>query len=258
MTPAPAGTGPAPLERSPSEAPFTSDLSIDEAILLEEIGFDPIEFVMGSSFYHIGYQLGRWSKNEEMGVLTRAMVDARNVALGRLTMQAHHRGADGIVGVRMQVDHHGHHAEFLAMGTAVKARAGDWRIGGYPFVSDLSGQDFWALVRAGFRPHRLVMGCCVYHVAHQGLGQWISRIGNNCEMPNYTQALYDARELAMERMQAEAQATGARGVVGVHIEEGSHGWHPHVIEFLALGTSIGPSGGAHEHEPIAAVLSTNK
>jgi uncharacterized protein YbjQ (UPF0145 family) len=30
-------------------------------------------------------------------------------------------------------------------------------------------------------------------------------------MPNFTQALYDARELAMERMQAEARRSRPRG-----------------------------------------------
>ena len=40
-------------------------------------------------------------------------------------------------------------------------------------------------------------------------------MGRNVEMPNYTQALYDARELAMERMQAEAEALEAEGIVGV-------------------------------------------
>ena len=55
------------------------------------------------------------------------------------------------------------------------------------------------------------MGTCVYHVAHQGLGGWVKRIGRNAEMPNFTQALYDARELAMERMQTEAESLAGGG-----------------------------------------------
>ena len=64
------------------------------------------------------------------------------------------------------------------------------------------------------------MGTCVYHVAHQGLGGWLKRVGRNAEMPNFTQALYDARELAMERMQAEAEALEAEGIVGVDPDRG--------------------------------------
>ena len=39
-----------------------------------------------------------------------------------------------------------------------------------PFTSDLSGQDFWTLIRAGYAPLGLVMGSCVYHIAHQRMG----------------------------------------------------------------------------------------
>ena len=99
------------------------------------------------------------------------------------------------------------------------------------------------------------MGSCVYHVAHQSLGAWLGKLGNNCEMPNFTEAFYGARELAMKRMQAEAAAAGGTGVVGVRVEEGSHGWHSHVIEFLAIGTAIAPSGAPALHEPISPILS---
>jgi uncharacterized protein YbjQ (UPF0145 family) len=67
------------------------------------------------------------------------------------------------------------------------------------------------------------------------------QVGQNVEMPNFTQALYDARELAMERMQHEAQELQAEGIVGVQLQERSHGWGSHVIEFFAVGTAIIPS-----------------
>jgi len=211
---------------------------------------------MGSSYFHVGYQLASWSRNQEMDTLTQSMTHARTAAMGRLLSQVVAVGGDGVVGVRVEVDHREHHAEFIAMGTADAARSdrARWRVGGRPFTSDLSGQDFWALVRGGYQPRAMVMGCCVYHVAHQSLGQWMSRVGNNCEMPNFTQALYDARELAMERMQAEARAAGASGVVGMRVTENSYGWHTHVIEFLALGTAVAPTGKPGVHEPIAPVL----
>ena len=84
------------------------------------------------------------------------------------------------------------------------------------------------------------MGSCVYHVAHQGMFASMRQIGQNVEMPNFTQALYDARELAMERMQKEAEALQAEGIVGVQLQERSHGWGSHVIEFFAVGTAIVP------------------
>ena len=57
-------------------------------------------------------------------------------------------------------------------------------------------------------------------------------------MPNFTQALYEARELAMERMQDEAKKVGAEGIVGVQIQEKSHIWGSHTIEFFAMGTAV--------------------
>ena len=82
----------------------------------------------------------------------------------------------------------------------------------------------------------------MYHVAHQGLLKSLGNVGQNVELTNFSQALYDAREIAMERMQNEAQAAGAEGVVGVDLHEGSHNWAPHVIEFFAIGTAVVPIG----------------
>ena len=84
----------------------------------------------------------------------------------------------------------------------------------------------------------MVMGSCVYHVAHRGMLQSMAQTGRNVELANFTQALYDARELAMERMQSEALQVGAEGIVGVDLQEKSHGWGSHTIEFLALGTAV--------------------
>ncbi len=86
------------------------------------------------------------------------------------------------------------------------------------------------------------MGNCVYHVGRQGMLASLKQVGRNVEMPNYTQALYEARELAMERMQREADELQAGGIVGARIIERSHGWGSHVIEFFAIGTG----GGAHD------------
>ena len=126
-----------------------------------------------------------------------------------------------------------------------------------PFTSDLSGQDFWTLLQTGYRPVGMVMGNCVYHVAHQGLGQWFKQVGQNVEMSNYTQALYDARELAMERMQAEAVSLNAQGIVGAQINERSHGWGSHVIEFFAVGTAVIPISVDHQVPPPALSLLLN-
>jgi uncharacterized protein YbjQ (UPF0145 family) len=233
------------------KALFTSDLSVNEFLLVREAGFDPVGLVVGSSIYHIGYQMAAWNQNQEMNVLTQAMYHARELAMTRMEEEANALRADGIVGVRLEITRHewGESlAEFVAIGTAIRARNGQSyrNARGLPFTSDLSGQDFWTLLRTGYRPVGMVMGNCVYHVARQGVGQWFKQVGQNVEMTNYTQALYDARELAMERMQAEAISLAAEGVVGAQINERSHGWGSHVIEFFAVGTAVISISDTHE------------
>jgi uncharacterized protein YbjQ (UPF0145 family) len=103
----------------------------------------------------------------------------------------------------------------------------------------------------------MVMGTCVYHVAHRGMFQAMRQAGQNVELPNFTQALYDARELAMERMQAEAEALEAEGVVGVQLVEGNHGWSAHVLEYFSVGTAVIPTSDTHEIPPPTLTLSLN-
>src|SRR3954467_13131675 len=189
---------------------FTSDLSVNEFLLVKEAGFQPLGLVMGSSIYHIGLQQIRQGVSEELIVLTQAMYSARELAMVRMEEEADALGADGVVAVRLTLNVHAWGAnvvEFLAIGTAVKAEvAGTWKNHeGRPFTSDLSGQDFWTLLNAGYRPVGFVMGNCVYYVG-QGPS---SQPKENKELATVTQALYDARELAMERMQIEAEALQA-------------------------------------------------
>ncbi len=250
------------LERMRGRSFFTSDLSVNEFLLVRAAGFDPLGLVVGSSIYHIGFQMGQWNRNQEMDVLTQAMYHARELAMTRMEEEADQLGADGVVGVRLDVSRYewgGDLAEFIAIGTAVRHSGGVLHRApnGRPFTSDLSGQDFYTLLSAGYRPLGLVMGTCVYHVAHQGLAGWFKRVGRNTEMPNFTQALYDARELAMERMQAEAESLEAEGIVGVQLQEGSHGWDSHVIEYFAVGTAVTPVSDDHSIPPPSFVLTLN-
>lgn len=235
---------------------FTSDLSVNEFLLVREAGFEPLGLVVGSCIYHVGIQLSAWSKNQEMNVLSQAMYQARELAMSRMEEEAAVLKADGVVGVRLEVkrlEWNEHILEFMAIGTAIAHREGNpgfKGVNGKPFTSDLSGQDFWTLLQSGYRPLDMVMGSCVYHVARQGVLNTLGNVGRNVEITDFTQALYDARELAMERMQHEAMEAGAEGVTGVVVTEKSHNWDPHVIEFFAVGTAVKP---IHDGE-VAAVL----
>ena len=222
---------------------FTSDLSVDEFLLVRRAGFFPLGLVMGSCIYHTGYQWQNWNTSQELKVLTQAMYSARELAMTRMEEEADLLGADGVVGVRLEFKNYGLEdsaLEFQAIGTAVRHETGEhYRThDNRPFTSDLSGQDFWKLVELGYRPVSLAMGACVYHIRHMGLMQSLKTMGRNTELTIYSEATYTARELALERMQAEAEARGGTGIVGVRVEESTWGWGQNAIEFFAVGTAV--------------------
>jgi uncharacterized protein YbjQ (UPF0145 family) len=241
---------------------FTSDLSVNEFLLVKQAGFEPLGLVMGSSIYNISSRppknLGQYEPGRELVEVTQALYHARELAMTRMEEEADELGGDGIIGVRMDVNLHAwgqNVAEFIAVGTAVRHAGGESfrNAQGKPFQSGLSGQDFWTLLRSGYRPVGFVMGNCVYYVRPEAL--IVPNDARNGELSPYTHCLYDARELAMERLQAEAEAVKAAGIVGVEIEEKQHTWgtggqfaggnaakmYGETIEFFVFGTAVVPA-----------------
>src|SRR4051812_19086854 len=81
---------------------FTSDLSVNEFLLVKSAGFDPLGLVMGSSIYQIAPNVpaGRVPENGmELLEMTRALYHARELAMNRMEEEASELGADGIIGV---------------------------------------------------------------------------------------------------------------------------------------------------------------
>ena len=231
---------------------FTSDLSVSEYVLLGEAGFEPLGFVVGSSIYHIGIQVGRWSQNAELQVLTQAMYSARELAMSRMRAEADHLGADGVVGVslRMQMYVWGQDVlEFVATGTAVKA-LGAARARTGPRTAARSPRTCPPRTSSGCWPRAavpvaFVLGTCVYHIAHQSVMQALRQSGPEPGDVQFTQGVYEARELALVRMQAEASEAQASGIVGVTVAVYNHVWGEHATEFLATGTAIRRLGDEH-------------
>jgi uncharacterized protein YbjQ (UPF0145 family) len=239
---------------------FTSDLSVGEFALVHALGLRPISQVMGSSVYHVGWQqrpgsYGGWQPggvSQELTLVSEAWNTARRRAFARLEQEARLVGADAVVGVRLTKGQHDWAAnaiEYVAVGTAV--RADGVERAERPALSDLSGQDTWKLWQAGYRPLGVVGASTVHYVVpgwstQQASGYWSSWA--NQELGDFTRGVYDARETALGRMTAEAQAIGAAGVVGVSIEHsaeereieaGGSRRTDLVVTFHVLGTAIG-------------------
>lgn len=239
---------------------FTSDLSVNEALLVREAGYRPLGQVMGSSVFHTGWQWmpsTNWGSGE-LEVYTEAFYQARHRALSRLLQEAELLRATGVVGVRLEHQEHEWGqgmVEFKAIGTAIHEAdvPTSAKHAGRPFLSDLSGQDFWLLRQAGFRPVGIAVGNCSYYqvptwaTRNATSGGFFGTSWWNQELSDYTAALYAARELAMERMEDEARAVNAEGIVGVDVQASVN---PREIEvnnqkridmlyhFTAIGTAI--------------------
>lgn len=217
---------------------FTSDLTTNEFLLVREGGFRPLTQVMGSCFYHVGWQwlpsggmswgsgmiaFGR-GDTYELETETEAWNEARRLAVGRLAEEAKLAGADAVVGVRVEraaYDWAQGLIEFVATGTAVRSERYD--LGSEPLLSNLSGQEFAALVRHGWWPAGLVAGTTVAYVVsgwQQQRAQFAlggTRLQNQ-EFADFTQGVYDARTQAMLRVTRQAHELGAHGLLGVGLE----------------------------------------
>jgi uncharacterized protein YbjQ (UPF0145 family) len=241
-----------------------SELSITEFLTLMRIGFRPRGLVVGSCMFAAGSQYDWTVATGEITRLSSAVRTARKSAIERMRLHAASLHADGVVAVRLEVEHHlwrgGRQvAKCIAVGTAVAfdatlvppelAEAPSLRLSnGAPFDSDLSAPDFLTLLAAGYRPITVAMGNCVY-----GLDPRILRTyrGRDEEIKEFASAFFDARETAMDRLQQDlfnewpkGSPDAPRGIVGMTVTENAYGGQsasgPPIVEFTALGTAIAP------------------
>ena len=249
---------------------FTSDLSTNEFVLARSKGYAPLSQVMGSSIYHVGWRNllpSSWNTYEsEMKTITNAHQRAAQLALGRLEQEAALLQAHGVIGVRLNTrgyEWDENVLEYIAIGTAI--RLPNTALPPRPFLSDLSGQEFWALLQAGYSPDSVVTGFCSYYVS---LGSRATRQLNvfvggwaNQEIVPFSQALYTARSLAMDRLLNMSRALNAIGVVGMHIDcKRTVIAHESndiklTVQFSAIGTAITEQKKGHVIPTVQPTLS---
>lgn len=264
------------------EGAFTSDLSVADFALCHQLGLRPLSQVMGSSIYQVGWQEAPWSWETggsfmfELEVLSQAWNDVRTRALTRLAEEARHVGADAVVDLDLRTDSHEwaeNSIEYVAIGTAVAHGSGSgpaWPTGrapGAPVLTELSMADFSKLERAGIEPLGIVAWSSVFFVASSYETQMIDGPGRlmfnvNQELGEYTQGVYEAREIVMSRLTAQAAQLDASGVVGMRIQHGvqriSLGGGRYqrgglMVTFHAIGTAIRESESTTLYPPETTV-----
>ncbi|MCL2396130.1 MAG: heavy metal-binding domain-containing protein [Acidimicrobiaceae bacterium] len=234
------------LHRRDGQAGPTSDLSIDETLLLHSIGWEPVDLVSGVAVVAIPpstFVLGWNNTDAASASYTRAV----HAAVDRLQGEARRGDAAGVIGVHVEFQVHRHQCLAILVGTAVKPSDRAAAHAGPHFVSDLSTRDFCLLHNAGWIPLGLAFGTAFVQVPRRSAGTVLRQSTANVELTNLTGAMYQAREAAMERMQSEAIGLGGTGMVDVHVDEGPLYFASHCITFTAYGTAIRLAGDSHNY-----------
>jgi uncharacterized protein YbjQ (UPF0145 family) len=239
------------LRKSGGTATFTSDLSVNGFALCHQLGLTPLSQVMGSSIYQMGYQsswgaggYGRGGVLFELDSLSEALNEVRGRALVRLGEEARHVGADAVVGVQTRAGESELETGTLALehvvvGTAVRREGARAQA---PVLTELSVAEYAMLVQGGFEPLGIVAWSSVFFTSYV-FGGMIAGGGamtmgvQSFELREFTQAVYAAREAAMQRVSGQASALGASGVVGMQI---GHTVRPHTLSGgMGMGGGIG-------------------
>jgi uncharacterized protein YbjQ (UPF0145 family) len=227
----------------PSQARgITSDLSVDEALLLHAAGWEPLDLVCGVAVVSVPVGVWNWGRGA-ISLASDAHDGAVDQASRALRTECGKVRGHGVVGVRVDVTVSTHHVDVELVGTAVRPMDGQDARGNdaakaMPFVSDLSARDFTLLLRAGWEPVGLAFGASFVYAPRRTAGTAMKQSTQNVELTNYTEAMYSARESAMEKMQRSALAAGGQGVVEVKVTEGPMSFARHAVGFTAWGTAV--------------------
>jgi uncharacterized protein YbjQ (UPF0145 family) len=222
----------------------TSDLSIDEVLMLHSAGWEALDLVTAVSIRSVPYGVWNWGVGEILHA-SAAEERAMSSAIAQMERDCSVAGGHGVVGVEVEVRVNPHHVSVELVGTAVRPVGAKALPGSRPFVSDLSARDFALLKVAGWLPVGLAHGASYVYAPRRGAGAMM-QVRQNMELTNFTQALFSSRESAMERMQSTAIACGGTGVVEVKIIEGPMGFAHHAVRFSAWGTAVRLERESHQ------------
>jgi len=243
-------------DKPPATGTSTSDLSIDEELNLHSIGWEPVELVSGLSVFSAPAGMWNWGQGEIVSA-SEAHQRAFKNAIARLNNEAAKVGGHGVVGVHVERQVYSTHIEISLLGTAVRPVGAKAVEALHVFVSDLSARDFTLLMVAGWQPLGLATGASFVYAPRRSVGTVLQQQSQNIELKNYTEAMYSARETAMERMQSDALALKGDGVVEVKLVEGPMSFAAHAVGFAVWGTVVRLAKESHQSVHPAMVVSLN-
>lgn len=196
--------------------PFIALASGGDFAVARAAGWRPLGPVLGASVMLDGTTASSGLDGGENYQLTSTFRDALTNALGRMKAEAKALGANVVADVEFrfpaQFEEEDEHAflQLQMMGTAYSAPI---QTRSEPIITNLTAVDVSKLVQVGYEP----VGLCVgYAFTYQGLGFRSAnlRAYKNAEHPDFARATAGALEIARQRLDADAIALAADGVVG--------------------------------------------
>lgn len=240
---------------------FSSAGSAQELYCHMDAGFEPRQHVFGNIAYSIGVgggllgaikSIGRGEIREYSDIFNHT----RHTALDRMIAQAKAVRANAVVGIRTHIMFwHGTH-EMLMTGTAAYNPALPDSALNNPVTSDMTGEELWAMANLGYAPQKLLISASIYSLGAVGGFKAAFKAFTRGEINDLTTLVHDAREVAIGRLKAEADALGANDVVGIKTYIAEIGTS--LVEFLAIGTAVKKLPGigtATPTLPVQAIIS---
>lgn len=252
---------------------FSSDLSTKEYAIAQASGLQPLAQVMGSSVVQHGWRNYGWSAYgggmQEMPSFAEPWNLSRERSFERLRQEAAFAGADAVIGIEMTMKpflNDSSQVEFAVFGTAVRettltrtsqpAHRNAPRTQG-PRLCTLTAQDVDKLRRIGAETldvvgYTSVVGVSLDAWANQAMSAW----WGNQEMPEISDGVYAAREIAMNEVRRQGARQGANDMVISalehridHHEYERNGFTHHffIVSMHVLATAV--RLGAHEPHP---------
>ena len=219
----------------------TTGLSGNEIYCLDKIGYSAGDILIGNSVHSLG-MIGSFGSGfkalggGEITQFTQLIEEGRQTSYNRMEQEALERGGIGISGVSNElVLHGGMNIEFLSIGSAVHSETPNTS-DKLQFSTSADGQELYAQVDCGFSPVRFVFGNVAYSI---GIGRGI--VGSfktlaRGEIKEFSDIFNHTRNLALERIIADAKKYSVNSVVGIEttiVPLGVSG----VQEMLMIGTA---------------------
>ena len=215
-----------------------SGLSGNEMYCVDLLGYRPGNLIVGNSVFSMGLLGGigsglRTIVGGEIKQVTNMIFQGRQLSLERFEKELADNQGDGASGLSSELIFHQGNIEFLSIGSTIHAKN---QKNQKSFTSSADGQELFCQWDAGYTPLSFVFGNVAYSIGvGRGFSGFFKQMAKG-EVHQYSDIFTTTRNLALERITAEAKSKNANSVVGVRtsiIPVGISG----VQEMVMIGTA---------------------